>query len=102
MDLIERVETFILSLPREVPYLGPLGPGEHINAKGYIVRRGNRSIYPTTDMSVLVKIRTQDGRIGWGETYGLPDHQYQGITNPSGDDTEDPATQDPSEDSSQQ
>jgi galactonate dehydratase len=71
MDLIERVETFILSLPREVPYLGPLGPGEHINAKGYIVRRGNRSIYPTTDMSVLVKITTRDGRIGWGETYGL-------------------------------
>ena len=35
-------------------------------------------------------------------TYGLPDHQYQGITNPSGDDTEDPAAQDPSEDSSQQ
>ena len=36
------------------------------------------------------------------ETYGLPDHQYQGITNPSGDSADDPAEQDPSEDSSQQ
>ena len=40
------VETFIVSLPRDVPYLGPLGPGEAVNAKGYFVRRGNRTIYP--------------------------------------------------------
>jgi len=34
-------------------------------------------------------------------TYGLPDHQYQGITTLSGDEAEDSAAQDPSEDSSQ-
>jgi hypothetical protein len=36
------------------------------------------------------------------QTYGLPDHQYQGITNPSGDTTDDPAAEGLSEDSSQQ
>jgi hypothetical protein len=39
-------------------------------------------------------------------TYGLTDHQFQGITTPFGDQSEDPAddppAQDPSEDSPQQ
>ena len=56
LDAIRSVETFIVSIPRDVPYLGPLRDGEAINAKGYFVRRGNRSIYPATDMSVLVKV----------------------------------------------
>lgn len=68
---IQSVETFIISLPRDVPYLGPLGPGETINARGYFVRRSNRSIYPSTDMSVVVKVTAQDGSVGWGETYGI-------------------------------
>jgi hypothetical protein len=34
-------------------------------------------------------------------SYGLPDHQYQGITTPSGDTIDDPAAEDLSEDSSQ-
>lgn len=68
---IRTVEAFAVSLPREVPYLGPLGPGESINAKGYIVRRGNRTIYPSADMSVLVKATAADGTVGWGETYGI-------------------------------
>jgi L-alanine-DL-glutamate epimerase-like enolase superfamily enzyme len=68
---IRSVEAFAVSLPRDVPYLGPLGPGETINAKGYIVRRGNRTIYPSTDMSVIVKAIAADGTVGWGETYGI-------------------------------
>ena len=68
---IRTVEAFAVSLPRDVPYLGPLGPGESINAKGYIVRRGNRTIYPSADMSVLVKAIAADGTVGWGETYGI-------------------------------
>lgn len=68
---IAAVESFIVSLPRAVPYLGPLGPGESINERGYLVRRGNRSIYPSTDMSVLVKVTADDGTVGWGETYGI-------------------------------
>ncbi len=68
---ITRVESFIVSIPRDTPYLGPLGPGESINARGYLVRQGNRSIYPATDMSVLVKVTAEDGTVGWGEGWGL-------------------------------
>jgi len=71
VDAIVKVETFIVSIPRDVPYLGPLRPGEFINARGYVVRNGNRSIYPTTDMSVLVKVTGESGEVGWGETYGI-------------------------------
>lgn len=70
-DAVANVETFIITLERDSPYLGPLGPGESVNEKGYIVRRGNRTIYPTTDRSVLVRITTRDGRVGYGETYGI-------------------------------
>jgi galactonate dehydratase len=68
---IRAIETFVVSLPRDTPYLGPLGPGEAVNAKGYFVRRGNRTLYPTTDMSVIVKVTAEDGTVGWGETYGI-------------------------------
>jgi galactonate dehydratase len=68
---ISRVESFIISIPRDVPYLGPLGPGERINERGYLIRSGNRSIYPSTDLSVLIKITADDGTVGWGETYGI-------------------------------
>jgi galactonate dehydratase len=52
-------------------YLGPLGPGESVNERGYFVRAGNRTIYPVFDRSVLVKITSTDGSVGWGETYGI-------------------------------
>lgn len=68
---IRSVETFVVALPREVPYLGPLGEGETVNERGYFVRRGNRTIYSTLDRSVLLKITAYDGTIGWGETYGI-------------------------------
>lgn len=68
---IAQVESFIVSLPRDTPYLGPLGPGEKVNDRGYLVRSGNRAIYPSTDMSVLIKITAEDGTVGWGETYGI-------------------------------
>ena len=68
---IAEIESFIISIPREVPYLGPLGPGERINERGYLVRSGNRAIYPSTDMTVLIKITADDGTVGWGETYGI-------------------------------
>lgn len=65
------VEVFTLTQPRDTPYLGALRPGETVNANGYVVRRGNRTVYPTYDRSVLVRITTQAGTIGWGETYGI-------------------------------
>lgn len=71
LDVITRVESFIVSIPRDVPYLGPLRAGERINERGYIIRNGNRSIYPSTDMSVLIKVTAESGKVGWGETYGI-------------------------------
>ena len=71
VDIITKVETFIISIPRKVPYLGPLREGEQINEKGYVIRKGNRTIYPTSDMSVLIKMTGESGRVGWGETYGI-------------------------------
>lgn len=71
MSAVTRVETFILTVPRSTPYLGPLGPGERVNARGYLVRHGNGTLYPTVDRSVLVRVTTADGAVGWGETYGI-------------------------------
>lgn len=70
-ETIERVETFIVTIPRDVPYLGALRTGESANARGYFVRKGNRTVYPRTDTSVLVKVTTKSGAVGWGETYGI-------------------------------
>ncbi|WP_192895692.1 mandelate racemase/muconate lactonizing enzyme family protein [Arsenicitalea aurantiaca] len=71
VDAIAKVETFIISIPRETPYLGPLKAGETINARGYLVRKGNRTIYPSTDMTLLVRITGESGKVGWGECYGI-------------------------------
>jgi L-alanine-DL-glutamate epimerase-like enolase superfamily enzyme len=71
LDAIRSVETFVISVPREVPYLGPLKKGEAKNERGYFVRAGNRTIYPSTDMSVLVKLTGESGRVGWGESFGV-------------------------------
>lgn len=68
---VAKVETFIVTSERDTPYLGPLGPGESINSRGYIVRKGNGTIYPTVDRSVVVRVTTEDGAEGWGETYGI-------------------------------
>ena len=62
---IASVEAFIVTLPRDTPYLGPLGPGEKVTERGYVVRSGNRTIYPTSDRSVLIRITADDGRVGW-------------------------------------
>jgi galactonate dehydratase len=68
---VRKVETFIVTVPRDTPYLGPLGPGESVNERGYIVRLGNGTIYPTVDRSIAVRITLDDGAEGWGETYGI-------------------------------
>ena len=71
VDAIVAVETFIISIPREVPYLGPLKEGEAINERGYLIRKGNRTIYPSTDMTLLIKVTGESGKVGWGECYGI-------------------------------
>jgi galactonate dehydratase len=68
---VASIETFIVTVPRETPYLGPLAADERVNARGYVVRKGNGTIYPVVDRSIVVRIKTDDGAIGWGETYGI-------------------------------
>jgi L-alanine-DL-glutamate epimerase-like enolase superfamily enzyme len=70
-DKVAKVEVFSLTLPRDTPYLGAARKGEEPNARGYLVRKGNRTVYPTFDRSILVRITSADGVVGWGETYGL-------------------------------
>lgn len=70
-DLVKSVDVFTLTQQRDTPYLGELRAGEEPNAKGYLVRKGNRTVYPTFDRSVLVRIETRNGVVGWGETYGI-------------------------------
>lgn len=70
-DRVARVESFVITIPRDTPYLGVLRDGETANDRGYFVRRGNRTVYPTFDRNVLVRITTKQGIVGWGETYGI-------------------------------
>ncbi|WP_319518506.1 mandelate racemase/muconate lactonizing enzyme family protein [uncultured Martelella sp.] len=70
-DTVARINVFTLTQPRDTPYLGAARAGEEPNARGYLVRKGNRTVYPIFDRSVLVRIETDHGVIGWGETYGL-------------------------------
>lgn len=70
-DPVRSVQAFTLTIPREKPYLGASRPGEEPNERGYLVRKGNRTVYPVFDRSVLVRIETKNGAVGWGETYGL-------------------------------
>ncbi|MGV3651171.1 MAG: mandelate racemase/muconate lactonizing enzyme family protein, partial [Devosia sp.] len=68
---IKAINAYFLEIPRDTPYLGDLRPGETVNARGYFVRGGNRTVYPNSDRSVVVRIETSDGVVGWGETYGI-------------------------------
>lgn len=67
MDPIDRVEVFPLAIPRETPYLGPLEDGTVPDERGHFVRPGNATVYSTQDHSVLVKVTTAGGAVGWGE-----------------------------------
>lgn len=70
-ERVARVEVFSIAISRDTPYLGALRAGESVNARGYIVRKGNRTVYPTVDRTVVVRIETASGAVGWGETYGI-------------------------------
>ena len=71
MSRVASIETFVVTVSRETPYLGPLASDERVNARGYVVRKGNGTIYPVVDRSIVVRVTADDGAIGWGETYGI-------------------------------
>lgn len=68
---VSAIELFPLRIPRDVPYLGPLEEDNRPNPKGYIVRPGNRTVYPVVDQTLLVKAVANDGTVGWGECFGV-------------------------------
>ena len=70
-DAVQRIEVFVVDLCQEKPYLGTLREGESVNSSGYFVRKGNRTVYPRANRSLVVQLTTKDGVVGWGETYGL-------------------------------
>lgn len=70
-DRVHSIAVFSLTRERDTPYLGAARAGEEPNAHGYLVRQENRTVYPIFDRSVLVRIETRNGVIGWGETYGI-------------------------------
>jgi len=68
---VRSIDVYIATIPRDTPYLGSLRPGEEVNPQGYFVRLGNRTVYASVDRTVIVRVMTDDGVEGWGETYGL-------------------------------
>lgn len=70
-DKIRSIEAYPLAIPRDTPYLGPLESGVVVSDQGYFVRPGNRTVYSIHDHSVVVKVTTEDGAVGWGESYGV-------------------------------
>jgi L-alanine-DL-glutamate epimerase-like enolase superfamily enzyme len=70
-DRIAHLELFPLRIPRETPYLGPLEPGVRVSERGYFIRPGNQTVYSIHDHSVLVKLTTERGVVGWGESFGV-------------------------------
>jgi len=71
LDRIATVELFPLQIPRDTPYLGPLENGIQVSEQGYFIRPGNQTIYSIHDHSLLVKLTTERGVVGWGESFGV-------------------------------
>ncbi len=70
-DTVATIEVYLVDLSQDRPYLGSLREGETVNESGYFVRKGNRTVYPRKNRSLVVRLETQNGVVGWGETYGL-------------------------------
>ena len=68
-DSVQSVEVLFLRMPREAGL--HMGRKSEVNARGYIVDHDNGTIYPADDRTLIIKITTQSGRVGWGETYGI-------------------------------
>lgn len=70
-DAIASIETLFVSIPNPEPYLAGAFLNPEMERRGYLVSPVNNTIYPSDFRSVLVKVTTRDGCVGWGETYGL-------------------------------
>ncbi len=74
LDKIVDVEIYHVSLEQKTPYLGPLIDNEKASTLGYFVREANRTVYALKNHSLVIRVLTENGIEGWGETYGLIAH----------------------------
>ena len=63
---IAAVETFVLKVATDAPYLGLLRDGSSLGSS-YEVRQPWRSLYSSRYETLLVKVTAEDGSVGWGE-----------------------------------
>lgn len=71
MTTIKSIELYPLTIERDTPYLGPLEEGVAVSEHGYFVRPRNQTVYSIHDHTLLVKLTTDDGHVGWGESFGV-------------------------------
>ncbi|PSK92939.1 galactonate dehydratase [Murinocardiopsis flavida] len=65
---VREVQTFVLKVQSDMPYLGALADGSELTADaGYVVRAPWRSLYSARFETLLVKVTADDGTAGWGE-----------------------------------
>ncbi|KAA9148668.1 mandelate racemase/muconate lactonizing enzyme family protein [Amycolatopsis acidicola] len=65
---IADVTTYVLKLAGRQAYLGKLEDGTELSEdRGYVVREPWRSLYSGRFETMLVRITTDDGTVGWGE-----------------------------------
>lgn len=70
-DRIASLEVFPLHITRDTPYLGPLGEDITVSPQGYFIRPRNKTLYSVNDHTLLVKLTTESGVVGWGEGFGV-------------------------------
>ncbi|WP_298486021.1 mandelate racemase/muconate lactonizing enzyme family protein [uncultured Maribacter sp.] len=70
-DKIAKVEVYYVSLEQNETYLGPVSGEENLKREEYFIRESNRTVYPKKNKSIVVRVLTENGIEGWGETYGL-------------------------------
>jgi galactonate dehydratase len=71
VDRITDIQVFPLQIARDTPYLGPLEAGVTVSPHGYFVRPGNQTVYSVHDHSLVVKLTTAAGVVGWGECFAV-------------------------------
>ena len=64
---IAEIETFVVKMPNDVPYMGELEADVAPTRTGYFQRERYPTFYSLATEGFLVKITTDDGTIGWGE-----------------------------------
>ena len=70
-DPVAAIEVYVVNLSQDRPYLGTLREGEEVDPQGYFVRQQNGTVYPRSNRSLVIRILTEHGVEGWGETYGI-------------------------------